>query len=324
MTLPVNCGNYSTVQRDALVERLQHLFSYVSGFQFRSSGAEAVEASLRYVRAALGSATRMVVIQGCYHGLTLGAQGLMGAGDGCPVRTELPFTLLHNCKEATDTIESLLRDSPVAVWLEGIQGATLRRLPTAFLVVLRELRQRYPRRLAVVADDMLASIRCGDWCSLHPSLEPDVVVCGKSWANGYPFSFFGVAKWIRELAGDILGTTTYGGNPIACANALYTIDRIVASGILPALRARSSVWGPVLKSSLAGRAAVVRVEWHGQLFGCELAEVGLAAETARRMAQAGVLVSQLGTVIRCSPALDLPDELMNDGLVVLAEAVPRD
>lgn len=322
-TLPVNSGNYPTVQRDALVQRLRRLFPLMSGFQFRSSGTEAVEASLRYVRAALGPDTRMVAIEGCYHGLTLGAQALMGARDGCLRRTELPLRVFHDHAAALDTLEHLLRDSPVAVWLEGVQGATLRRLPVAFLEALRDLRQRHSGRLAVVADDMLASIRCGDWCSLSPALEPDLIIGGKSWANGYPFSFFGVAPWIRTLGGDILGTTTYGGNPIACANAVYTVDRVVATGVLPGLRARASVQGPALMASLAGSSAVVRTAWHGLLFGIELAEVGIAVETAQRMAQGGVLVSQLGPVIRCSPALDISDALLERGLAVLAEAVPH-
>jgi 3-dehydroquinate synthetase/acetylornithine/succinyldiaminopimelate/putrescine aminotransferase len=320
-TLPVNSGNYPTVQRDALVQRLRRLFPLMSGFQFRSSGTEAVEASLRYVRAALGPDTRMVAIEGCYHGLTLGAQALMGASDGGLRRTELPRRVFYDHAAALDTLEHLLRDSPAAVWLEGVQGATLRRLPVAFLNDLRNLRQRHTGRLAIVADDMLASIRCGDWCSLSPVLGPDIMIGGKSWANGYPFSFFGVAPWIRTLGGDILGTTTYGGNPIACANAVCIIDRVVAAGILPGLWARASVQGPALAARLDGIAAVVRTEWHGLLFGIELAEVGMAVEVARRMAQGGVLVSQLGPVIRCSPALDISDELLERGLAVLTEAI---
>lgn len=320
-TLPVNSGNYPTVQRDALVHRLQHLFPLMSGFQFRSSGTEAVEASLRYVRAALGPDTRMVAIEGCYHGLTLGAQALMGVSEGGFRRTELPLHVFYDHAAALDTLEEYLEDSPVALWLEGVQGATIRRLPVAFLDAIRDLRHRQPGRLAVVADDMLASIRCGDWCSLNPVLDPDIMIGGKCWANGYPFSFFGVAAWIRALGGDILGTTTYGGNPIACANAVYTIDRVVAAGVLSGLRARASVQGPALTTRLSASAAVVRTEWHGLLFGIELTEVGMAREVARRMARDGVLVSQLGTVIRCSPTLDIPDELIERGLAVLTEAV---
>lgn len=322
-TLPVNSGNYPTEQRDGLVQRLQRIFPLMSGFQFRSSGTEAVEACLRYVRATLGPDTRMVVIEGCYHGLTLGAHALMGASDACLRRTELPVRVYYDHAGALDTLKHLLQDGPVAMWLEGVQGATLRRLPVAFLEALRDLRQRYSGRVAIVADDMLASIRCGDWCSLSPTLEPDLLIGGKSWANGYPFSFFGVAPWVRTLGGDILGTTTYGGNPIACANAVYTIDRVVAAGLLTSLCARASTQGPLLMARFAGRASVVRAEWHGLLFGIELAEVGMAIETARRMAQSGVLVSQLGPVIRCSPGLDIPDELLERGLSVLAEAVPH-
>lgn len=323
-TLPVNSGNYPTEQRDALVQRLRSIFPLMSGFQFRSSGAEAVEASLRYVRAALGPDTRMVVIEGCYHGLTYGAQALMGGNDGNFLRTELPWGVICNHETALEELENLLERSPIALWLEGVQGATVRSLPVAFLDGLRDLRNRHPGRLAIVADDMLASIRCGNWCSLSPALEPDLMIGGKSWANGYPFSFFSVAPWIRKLGGDILGTTTYGGNPIACAHAVYTIDRVVAQNILAGIRERASAHQLTLTASLSGRDVVVRAEWKGLLFGIELAEIDMAIETARRMSAAGVLVSQIGPVIRCSPALNITNELLEKGLVILAEAVPHE
>lgn len=319
--LPINSGNYRTEQRDALVNRLKGVFPHIGGFQFRSSGTEAVEASLRYLRAALGPSTQMVAIEGCYHGLTLGARGLMGTEDAGMRRTELPFSSL-NQPAALEKLEALLQDGPVAIWLEGVQGATLRRLPGTFLVALGELRGRHPRRLAVVADDMLASIRCGDWCSLSPHLEPDIVVAGKSWANGYPFSFFGVAPWIRAAGGDILGTTTYGGNPVSCANAVYTIDRIIESDLLNRTRAREPMRKVFFAETFSRRPGVVRTEWHGLLFGLELSGAALGLATARTMAAAGVLVSQLGPVIRCSPSLDIPDELLDEGLAVLARAIP--
>lgn len=88
------------------------------------------------------------------------------------------------------------------------------------------------------------------------------------------------------------------------------------------MRVRESAHGPLLADSLVRKAGMVRTEWHGLLFGIELAEVGMAVETAWRAAAAGVLVSQLGPVIRCSPPLDIPDELLEKGLAVLVKGVP--
>lgn len=319
--LPVNSGNYATEPRDKLVNRLRRLFPFISGFQFRSSGTESVEGGLRYVRAALGSSTQTVSIQGCYHGLTLGAMTLMGYGKAGFEHTVLPLALLQDVQNAIRKLESLVQSGPVAVWIESVQGATLRQLPLAFLGALKDLRKQHPRSIALVCDDMLASIRCGDWCSIANVVEPDVFIAGKCWANGYPFSFFGVAPWLRDAAGDILGTTSFGGNPIACAHAVYTIDRIQETGLLEQVRRRASLYAPRLATAVGAKASVVRSEWHGMLFGFEMVNITTALHTAGVAASSGLLVSQLGSVIRCSPQLDLSDELLDRGMNILVKAI---
>ncbi|HJP60075.1 MAG TPA: aminotransferase class III-fold pyridoxal phosphate-dependent enzyme [Gemmatimonadaceae bacterium] len=319
--LPVNAGNYPTEQRDSLVHRLHDLFPFISGFQFRSSGTEAVEAGLRYIQAALAS-VHMVSIEGCYHGLTLGSRNLMGTGESSARHTELLFaSLLADPEFSLGKIEALLQQTPVAVWLEGVQGATLRGLPEPFLRGLATLRMRYPGRIILICDDMLASIRCGHWYSTAGVLEPDVLIAGKSWANGFPFSFFGVTQWLRDVAGDILGTTSYGGNPVACANAVYTIDRIRRTQTLEHIRTQEAKYARRLAEGIVGMPNVIRSEWHGLLFGVEMANVETALQSARRAAMAGLLVSQIGSVIRCSPALDVTGDLLEWGLGVLRDSI---
>jgi 3-dehydroquinate synthetase/acetylornithine/succinyldiaminopimelate/putrescine aminotransferase len=322
--LPMNAGNYRTEQRVSLINRLHELFPFISGFQFRSSGTEAVEAGLRYVHAALGS-VHTVNIEGCYHGLTLGSRNLMGTGEPNGQRTELSYPTLQEEPEISlGKVETLLEQGRVAVWLEGVQGATLQRLPPRFLHGLAALRTRYPGRLTLVCDDMLASIRCGDWLSTADVLEPDVLIAGKSWANGFPFSFFGVTQWLRDAAGDILGTTSYGGNPIACANAVYTIDRIRRTQLLDLIRQREAAYATVLADGIAGNSLVVRSEWHGLLFGFQMVNAETALQCARRAAIDGLLVSQIGSVIRCSPPLDIADHLLDWGIQVLLRSISPD
>lgn len=319
--LPLNTGNYPTEPRDSLVRRLQEIFPFIGGFQFRSSGTEAVEAALRYLLAALGPSLQTVSVEGCYHGLTLGARSIMGSEEAGLCHTILPFALLLQPQELTLQLETLLQSGPVAMWLEAVQGATLRSLPASFLEALRKLRDRFPQRFVVVCDDMLASIRCGNWCSMPGTFHPDLVIAGKSWANGYPFSFFGVAPWVRGTAGDILGTTSYGGNPVACANAVYSIGRIEETNLLEHIRRSEAKYSAVLKGAVSMKPSVLRSEWHGLLFGFEMVDARAAQLTARSAANAGLLVSQLGTVIRCTPQLDLPEDLLEWGLDLLMQAV---
>jgi 3-dehydroquinate synthase len=318
--MPINSGNYATEARNVLVGQLHSIFPFLSGFQFRSSGTESVEAAIRYVQTALGPRTRMITIDHCYHGLTLGARSLMGQSIGSLTRSELPFESLNDSDLLRTLLLKQLKDGPIAVWLEGVQGATLRQLPSSALAIMEELREEHPGRVAIVADDMLASIRCGDWSSIS-SVQPDVLIAGKSWANGYPFSFFGVKQWLRMEAGDILGTTSYGGNPIACANASYTIQRIQAEHVFQHIGACERSQGPRLASLAHDRVSISRTEWHGLLFGLELDNTQLARETASRAAAGGLLVSQLGPVIRCSPPLNTSHDLLQSGMLILTGAI---
>jgi 4-aminobutyrate aminotransferase-like enzyme len=199
-SIPVNAGNYQSVYRYNLLSRLVELFPYIDGFQFRSSGTESVEAALRYVMAVFHHQhLKLVTLDGCYHGLTLGSRVLMGTSRDYVSSVMLPYPTILSSHEVLEKINGLLVQGPVAFFLETIQGGTLRELPKDFLDGLWLIKNKYPDRLVIICDDMLASIRCGNWCSLDGSnMTPDIVVGGKCWSNGYPFSFFGISWRVQQ------------------------------------------------------------------------------------------------------------------------------
>jgi acetylornithine/N-succinyldiaminopimelate aminotransferase len=328
--IPVNVGNYFSTQRLELLSRLVRLFPYLDGFQFRSSGTESVEATLRYIWAALTTPPQLVTVEGAYHGLTLGSRILTGTSRDYGSATILPFPFQSGLADAVDMLRRMLATSPVALFLEPIQGATLRKLPNPFVDALLVLKSRYGDQLVIVYDDMLASIRCGNWCSIGPietmELRPDAVIAGKSWSNGFPFSFFGVSSWIRQTAGEILGTTSFGGNPLACAHVVDTIDRIKRDGILPRIASIDAAYGDEFRSALGRHEHVRRVEWHGMLFGLEMSSLSEARSVAARAIATGLLVSvpAASAVIRCSPPLDIGANLLEKGIRILSESVMQD
>lgn len=319
--VPRNAGNYATVQRYRLVAHLGELFPSLSGFQFRSSGTESVEGALRYVTMALGDSVHLVSVADCYHGLSLGARGLMQSAPMPYTSTRLPFPNSMNTPALLSTLERIADAAPVAIFLEGVQGATLRRLPRSFLDGLARLRSVGGRHVAIVCDDMLASIRCGAWCSIADSIEPDVLIGGKSWSGGYPFSFFGIAPWLRQAGGDLLGTTTYGGNPVSCVYADATITALQRHGTLAHVRMLETTYALRLAEVTKDEPQLIRTEWHGLLFGLVARSPNLALRIARHAAGNGLLVAALGSVIRCSPPLNLDESLLEDGLDRLLQSV---
>ncbi|MEI7695154.1 MAG: aminotransferase class III-fold pyridoxal phosphate-dependent enzyme [Chlorobium sp.] len=307
----VNSSNYMTPQRLSLVSELKAIFPYLSGFQFRSSGTESVEAALRYIHACFPNGVTLFSFEGCYHGLTLAAQQIMGKSKANQV-VILPFPSSDNASEFLQYLEQGLDSGPIALAFESIQGNAVRSLPLNVFELLWELKERHFNDVLLFCDDMLASIRCGNWSSLPEYIKPDLLVGGKSWSGGFPFSFFAINKLVRDRAGDILGTTTYGGNPVACHAAYTTIRRISSENIFEHIiecEKRINENGITLWRESQG---VVSAECHGLLFGIQMETTIDAKKKGQALLAKGVLCSQIDNVLRFSPALNIQSGLLGE------------
>lgn len=300
----INSSNYMTLERLALLSELKTIFPYFSGFQFRSSGTESVEAALRYIRACFPDRLTLFSFEGCYHGLTLAAQQIMGKSDE-PQIVVLPFPTSGSVAEILQYLKRSLASGPIALAFESIQGNFIRSIPLSFLEMLMELKEKNSDKVLLFCDDMLASIRCGNWSSLPDHIRPDILVGGKSWSGGFPFSFFGINKLVRELAGDILGTTTYGGNPIACHAAQVTIRRIRSENIFEHIIECEKLINESGISSWHKSKGVVGSKSYGLLFGIQMESTISAKKKGKALLTNGILCAQVDSLLRFSPALNI-------------------
>jgi 4-aminobutyrate aminotransferase/(S)-3-amino-2-methylpropionate transaminase len=184
----------------------------------------------------------------------------------------------------------------------------------------------------LVADEIQTGFcRTADWFACeHEGVVPDVVTTAKAIAGGLPLAAVtGRAELMDAVHPGGLGGT-YGGNPVACAAALASID-YMKSRDLPGAAAR-------IGELLAGRLGALQAQFpaigdvrgRGAMQAIELVRPGTLEpdpESARRIAdaclRAGVIVLTCGTwgnVIRLLPPLIIGEHLLSEGLDVLSEA----
>jgi 4-aminobutyrate aminotransferase/(S)-3-amino-2-methylpropionate transaminase len=163
---------------------------------------------------------------------------------------------------------------------------------------------------------------------------PDLIATAKGIAGGLPLAAVtGRAELLDAVPPGGLGGT-YGGNPIACAAALGSIAtlrdenldasaRRIEETVLPRLRALAERTGVI--GDVRGRGAMLAAEFVEP--GTTKPDAALTARVAKACHQAGVVVLTCGTygnIIRLLPPLSLSDELLDEGLSVLEQAVIKE
>ncbi|MBI2126065.1 MAG: aspartate aminotransferase family protein [Thaumarchaeota archaeon] len=194
---------------------------------FSNSGAEAVEAAIKVARKHTGR-TQIVSMTGAYHGKTLGALSATWSpkyrDPFQPLVPDFTFSQFGNVEKLRETVSS----KTAAVIVEPIQGeGGIHPAPEGFLPEVRRICNENGTLL--IFDEIQTGLgRTGRmWASEHYGVVPDVMCIAKGLGGGVPIA----ATIARE---DVMSSlkvgdhsTTFGGNPIACAAANATLDYIV-------------------------------------------------------------------------------------------------
>ncbi|MCW2741700.1 MAG: 4-aminobutyrate aminotransferase [Blastococcus sp.] len=314
-----------------------------------NSGAEAVENAVKVARVATGRSA-VVVFDHAYHGRTnltmaLTAKAMpykYGFGPFAPEIYRVPMSYPFRdepglsgadaAARAISLVESQVGAANVAaVLIEPIQGEGGFVVPApGFLAAMADWCAT--SGVVFVADEVQTGFcRTGDWFACDAEgVVPDLVVTAKGIAGGLPLAALtGRAELMDAVHAGGLGGT-YGGNPIACAAALATIEtmreldlaataRAIEATMLPRLRALQERTGVI--GDVRGRGAMLAVELVRP--GTTEPDAGLTGRIARACHARGVVVLTAGTygnVLRFLPPLVIGQELLTEALDVLDEA----
>jgi 4-aminobutyrate aminotransferase-like enzyme len=320
-----------------------------------SAGAEAVEAALKTARLATGR-PGVLAFEGAYHGLTYGALAATWRDDfRAPFRDQLftgvrfaPFPAdapgeagRRAAAAALAAVRAELDAAERGAWpvgailVEPVQGrGGLRVPPPAFLAALRDLCDG--ERRVLIMDEIFTGLgRTGRWFACqHEDVVPDLMTVGKALGGGVPLSAAigtpAVMNAWPPSTGEALHTSTFLGNPVACAAALAQLDAIEADRLVERaaalgerIRARTERWAERIPG-------VVAATGRGLLQGVRLAPAaGLTAgqratAAAAAALRSGVLVlaegSALDTLAITPPAV-ISEAQLDHALDVLEAAL---
>lgn len=316
-----------------------------------NSGSEAVENAVKIARRATGRQA-IVAFEHSFHGRTNLAMALtaksapykQGFGPFAPEIYRVPGSYPYRdggltgpeaARHAIEQIENELgAQSVAAIIIEPMQGEGGFIIPAeGFLPTLREWTER--NGIVFIADEIQSGFaRTGLWFAVdHEGVVPDLITMAKGIAGGLPLSAVTGRAELMDAAqvGGLGGT--YGGNPIACAAALAAIESYEEDELLGRARRIGEIltdhFTELQKADprigqVRGRGAMIAVELvHPDTLGPDPA---LTARVVKYAHENGVILLACGTygnVIRFLPPLTIEDQLLQEGIGIVAEGLAR-
>ena len=297
-----------------------------------NSGAEAVEAALKLARVATGRPA-VVAFLGGFHGRTMGAVTLTAskaqyhAGLAPLVNGIYHAPYGHEADLAWfDEVlfdKLMPADEVAAVIVEPVQGEGGYIVPEAgFITGLRELCDGHG--ILLIADEIQSGAgRTGKmWAIEHFGVEPDILLSAKGIASGMPLAAMVARAEILEAWSKGAHGSTYGGNPVACAAAISTIE-LLQDGLIENAAARGRQGLAALEAIAADHPeVVVDTRGLGLMLAVELATPEQAEALEYEAFTRGLLLLGCGhKSVRLSPPLIIDEATMASGLEVLAQSV---
>jgi acetylornithine/N-succinyldiaminopimelate aminotransferase len=286
---------------------------------FANSGAEAIETAFKLVRRARPGRTRVVALEGAFHGRTFGALSLTGQpAKRAPFEPLVPG-VVHVDPADADRIFELVADAETgAIVVEPILGEVgVRILPPATVGAIE--RARRISRAVVVVDEVQTGLgRTGAWLGAETiGLEPDVVTLAKGLGNGMPVG----AVVARGEFADALRPgdhgSTFGGNPLQMAVVAAVAEELVAIDAPRLARER----GAQLLEHARALPGIVDMEGAGLMVGLELAAPIGDAVVAQALEEGVVVNAPNPRRLRLVPPLVLGEEELGEGMRRLRRAL---
>jgi len=320
---------------------------------FSNSGTEAVEAAIKLAMYKTGR-TRFIGFLGGFHGRTLGALSFTAskavqranylAGVKVyhvpypnPYRPILVQQPGEGYGEAVINFleEQLFRTtiSPhdvAAVLVEPIQGEGGYVVPSPnFMPKLRDLCNRYG--ILLIVDEVQSGIgRTGKWWAVeHEEVEPDIVCFAKGVASGLPLGGIIARKDVMDWKPGSHGST-FGGNPVAVAAAVATLNVIEEENLLAEAMKTGQYMMDALAEMEMRHPSIGQVRGRGLMMAAEFVNNRETKERAAELRnhvihnafEKGLLLLPCGTnTIRFIPPLNISRELVEEGLHILESAI---
>ncbi len=289
---------------------------------FCNSGAEAIEGAIKLARLHTPEGKyRIITFTNGFHGRTLAAvtataqpkyhQGLAPLVPGCKYAP-------HNDLGA---VRELVDDETCGILIEPVQGEGGINLPApGFLQGLRDIADEHG--LVLIFDEVQTCMgRTGTWYGYQQfDVQPDIMTLAKGLAGGVACGAF-IAR--DELAPSLrpgLHASTFGGNPLAMAAGIATVQTIEEEGLLDNCREMSDRFREHLAPLQGELPIIAEVRVCGLMIGIELTVPSTPA--VAKCMERGLLVNAThDVVLRLLPPLNVTAEQVDEGCAVIADVL---
>ncbi|MCI9598328.1 MAG: putrescine aminotransferase [Firmicutes bacterium] len=312
---------------------------------FCNGGAEAIEMALKLARLATGGRWYISTV-GAFHGKSMGAISMGGKGayreDYVPMIQQVQHVEYGNADATEAAVKNLqaVGEKVAAIIVEPIQGeGGVIIPPDGYLKRLREIADNYG--VALIFDEIQTGLgRTGTmWRADYEGVTPDIMTFGKASSGGLvPITGIIARPWTYEKSGVgtgtegkmfdnpwILGSPTFGGNPLACSAFISTIRYMLENDIPGQSKAKGDYYLEGLKKLQEKYPTVLTAfRGAGMLICMEFPEAEVGYEVtknlfARKVMTAGTLVN--AKTVRIEPPITQSYETIDKVLAALDESL---
>jgi 4-aminobutyrate aminotransferase-like enzyme len=346
----MNAHDFASEVKARLLEKMAEVLpGDLRGFQLYDSGTTAIEAGLRTCRAATGKSEFVSCFQDFHgksgHSLSLGRLNKFAGPSRAPgfYMVPRPDTYRPWWTRSDGTLDTekylefydvFIREATAgqvaAFVLEPIQGwAGSIMPPDDFFPKLKAFLDKHS--ILLFTDEVLTSMgRTGKiLCTEHWDVLPDVVALGKGFGNGFPVTAIAVRAGYAEAVDKISASTSYGGNPMACAAALACFEVIEEEDLLAHAMELESVCRRKMSSWTKKYPIVGDTRVKGCLMGIELVKdkgtkepfVEAGQMVYQKAFQKGLAWIPAGHILRMSPPIIMPNEVAEKGIDIIEESI---
>ena len=316
---------YTKPQTDLADLLVQH--SFADQVFMANSGAEANEAAIKLARICSGPERYGIIsLAGSFHGRTLATVAATGQSKFHEGFEPMPEGFSHAPFGNLNVLEAMITDQTCAIMCEPLQGeGGVRPLDIDYLQGVEKLCQDH--NLLLIFDEIQTGMgRTGTLFAYEQiGVVPDIMTLAKALGSGMPIGAMLTRKEIAASFAPGTHGSTFGGNPVACAAAVATMEVMLEDGFLDQVQEK----GDYLQQGLEALAKQYPeiadgARGMGLIRGLVLTEKGVeqGAAIVKRLFEKGVLINFAGNaVLRFLPPLVIIKEEIDELLAALSDVL---
>ena len=289
---------------------------------FCNSGAESVEAAIKLARLHTpDDRFRIITFEDGFHGRTLGAVTATAQPKYHDGLGPLVAGFRYAPRDDLAAVESLIDDETCAIMIEPVQGEGGVNIPQdGYLQALRQLAD--DNDLLLIFDEVQTGMgRTGTWFGYQQfDVKPDIITLAKGIASGVAAGAIIADERVAPSLRPGMHASTFGGNPVAMAAGIATVQMIEDEGLLENCQRMSDLFRTQLESRVADLAIVREIRIQGLMIAIDL-NIAATPAVGKCMERKVLVNATHDTVLRLLPAMNITAEDVEQGCEVIAEVL---